>query len=81
MYENMITKSIIYCEKPIFTSLTQWLNDHIGRISVGRKKDNNYEILAYSDKSEDSRELRRFARSQNASYITSMETEGVTAID
>ena len=81
MDKNMASNSIIYCEQPIFTQITQWLNEHVGRISVGKRSFNGYEILAYSDNWKDSRELRHYARSHNASYITSMETGGVTAID
>ncbi|MCR5097478.1 MAG: hypothetical protein K6B14_00860 [Lachnospiraceae bacterium] len=81
MYSRSIKSTITYCEKPIMTTLAEWLNAHIGRISVGRKNKDGYEILAYSDENSDSKELRQYAHSQKATYITSMDTEGVTAID
>ena len=75
------TPSIVFCEKPIITSLAEWLNSYIGRISVGKKVDNRFEILAYSDDENDSKSLHRYAKDNDATYITSTDSDGVTAID
>ena len=81
--EQMKKRSLVYCtEKPIIIDRAQWLNAHIGRISVGKKAEGKkFTILAYSDDVSDSLELRRFARENGALYIRSLHNSGVTAID
>lgn len=74
--------TITYCtENPIKTDLVAWLNAHLGRVSVGKKCEGYYEILAYSDQEADFPELHRLAKKNQASYINSVISEGVTAID
>ena len=63
------------------TDITEWMSDHIGRVSVGRDKEDYYEILAYSDQISNRPALQRMARQENVIYIKSVLSEGVTAID
>lgn len=83
MKENTAQSKIIYCEsKPIRIAGTDWLYEHIGRISVGRKIASNlFDIIAYSDDRSDSKVLRGYARKQGAFYIRSVDNRGVTSID
>lgn len=76
-----MTSTITYCDNPIKTDIADWMNEHIGRVSVGRDKEDYYEILAYSDQKSDRPELQRMARKEKAIYIKSVLSEGVTAID
>ena len=72
--------TITFCmDNPIKTTLDDWM-DHIGRASVGKEYDDHYEILAYSDNRSDFPELSRMAKKNNAIYIKSFISEGVTAI-
>ena len=76
--------SIVYCkDSPLKATISEWLNRYIGRISVGKRtgKKREVEILAYSDREEDSAALRKYAKEQGALYIRSVPGEGVTAID
>lgn len=58
-----MTNSITYCDDhPIKTDIADWMNEHIGRASVGRDKEDYYEILAYSDQKSDRPELQRMAK-------------------
>ena len=77
-----MTSKIIFCmDNPIKTDITDWLNEHIGRVSVGRDRDDYYEILAYSDQKSDFPKLHKIAKEEKAIYINSVVSEGVTAID
>ena len=76
-----MTSTITYCDDPIKTDIADWMNEHIGRVSVGRDKEDYYEILAYSDQKADRPELQRMARKEKAIYIKSVLSEGVTAVD
>ena len=79
-----MTKGITYCmDNPVRSSVSEWLNTYIGRISVGRRTGvkKEIEILAYSDNEDDSSSLREMAKKEGALYIRSLESEGVTAID
>ena len=76
-----MTSTITYCDNPIKTDIADWMNDHIGRVSVGRDKEDYYEILAYSDQKSDRPELQKMARKEKAIYIKSVLSEGVTAVD
>ena len=77
-----MTSTITYCiDYPIKTDLVDWLNDHLGRVSVGKKCEDYYEIMAYSDHEADFPELHRLAKKKQASYINSVISEGVTTID
>ena len=78
-----MTSTITYCtENPSETNSTDWMAEHVGRASVGRRKRPGYfEIIAYSDQKEDFPELSRMAKKENATYIKSIISEGVTAID
>ena len=76
-----MASTIVYCEDPIKTDIAEWLNDHMGRVSVGKQKEGYYEILAYSDQKSDFPELHRMARESKAKYINSVISDGVTAID
>ena len=76
-----MTSTITYCDNPIKTDIADWMNEHIGRVSVGRDREDYYEILAYSDQKSDRPELQRMARKEKAIYIKSVLSEGVTAID
>ncbi len=75
------TSTITYCETPVITVLMDWLNDHIGRISVGIRRDDHFEIIAYSDNDDDSDQLRKYAKQRGAKYINSIDNRGITAID
>ena len=77
-----MTSTITFCmENPIKTTLDEWMS-HVGRASVGKTTDNtNFEILAYSDNRSDFPELDRLALKNDAVYIKSFISEGVTAID
>ena len=76
-----MSSTITFCmDNPIKTSLYEW-QSHIGRASVLRGHDGYYEVLAYSDNESDFPELSRMARSNNAKYMKSVLSEGVTAID
>ena len=75
------SSTITYCETPIITVLMDWINEHIGRISVGVRKDDHFEILAYSDNDDDSAQLRSYAKLKAAKYINSIDNRGITAID
>ena len=78
----MMTSTIVYCnDKPIKTTLREWMNTYIGRVSVGMEKDGYYEIIAYSDNQSDFPELHRIAKKDKAKYINSVMSEGVTTID
>ena len=81
--DHMRGQGIIYCNNnPIRTEGTAWLNSYIGRISVGKKiAANLFDILAYSDDLADSRELRGYAKKNDALYIRSVDNRGVTSID
>lgn len=73
--------TITFCmDNPIKVSLYDWM-DHIGRASVLKGYDDHYEVLAYSDNESDFPELSRMARKNNAKYMMSALSEGVTAID
>ena len=77
-----MSSTITFCiDNPIKTDITDWMNSHIGRVSVGRDMDDYYEIIAYSDQKSDFPELTRMARKEKAQYIKSVSSEGVTAID
>lgn len=77
-----MTNTITYClDNPIKTDLVVWLNAHLGRVSVGKKCEGYYEILAYSDRESDFPELHRLAKKNKANYINSVISEGVTTID
>lgn len=77
-----MASTITYCtDDPIHAKASDWLNEHIGRASVGRKKDGYYEILAYSDNESDHTELYRMAKQNGARYIRSFLSEGVTTIE
>ena len=79
-----MASTIIFCmDNPIETNGTDWMATHVGRASVGRmQRPGYYEILAYSDNEEDFPELSRMARREkNATYIKSVISEGVTALD
>ena len=74
---------IVLChDDPIWTEGTTWLNSYVGRIAVGKKVAANlFDILAYSDDPTDSKELRGYAKKNNALYIRSVDNRGVTSID
>lgn len=77
-----MTNTITYCDDhPIKTDIADWMNEHIGRTSVGRDKEDYYEILAYSDQESDRPELQRMAKREKAVYIKSILSEGVTTVD
>ena len=81
---NSMTSTITFCmDNPIMTKGSDWMADHVGRASVGRmQRPGYYEILAYSDNKADFPELSRMARREkNATYIKSIISEGVTALD
>jgi hypothetical protein len=67
-------------DSPIKVSLNEWAS-HIGRASVLRSNEGEYEVLAYSDNKEDFPELSKMARKHDAKYMKSILSEGVTAID
>ena len=75
--------TITFCmDNPIKTNSTDWMAEHVGRASVGRRQRPGYfEIIAYSDRKEDFPELSRMAKRENATFIKSIISEGVTAID
>ena len=78
----VMPNTITYCiDNPIKTDLVVWLNEHLGRVSVGKKCEGYYEILAYSDRESDFPELHRMAKKNKANYINSVISEGVTTID
>ena len=73
---------ITFCmDSPIRTDIENWLVEHIGRVSVGRKHGDYYEILAYSDHESDFPELHRMARKNRARYINSVASGGVTTVE
>ena len=77
-----MASSIIFCmDNPIKTNIDDWMYNHKGRVSVGRDLNDHYEILAYSDNESDFPELTRMARRENALYINSVISEGVTAVE
>ena len=77
-----MASSITFCmDNPIKTDISDWLNNHIGRVSIGRDKEDYYEILAYSDQKSDFPELTRLARKENAQYIKSVLSDEVTTIE
>ena len=77
-----MASTIIFCmDDPIKTNISDWLNSYIGRASVGRKKNGYYEILAYSDQESDHIELYNMAKKNNARYIRSFLSEGVTTVE
>ena len=79
---DYMKNSITLCiDNPIKTDISTWLNNHLGRVSVGRNMGSDFEIIAYSDYQTDFAELHRIARVNNAKYINSVISEGVTAID
>ena len=76
-----MASTIVFCmDNPIKTSLREWMK-HRNRASVGRDCKDYYEILAYSDNRSDFPELTKMARNNNAIYIKSFISEGITAID
>ena len=76
-----MASTIIFCmDDPIKTTLNEW-QSHIGRASVLKGYEDHYEVLAYSDNESDFPELSRMARKNNAKYMMSILSEGVTAID
>ena len=78
----VMSGTITYCmDNPIETNLVDWLNEHLGRVSVGKECKDHYEILAYSDQRVDFPELYRMARENKAKYINSVISDGVTTID
>ena len=77
-----MASSIIFCmDNPIKTNIDDWMYNHKGRVSVGRDLNDHYEILAYSDNESDFPELTRMARRENALYINSVISEGVTVVE
>ena len=76
-----MNNTIVYCDDPIKTTLSEWMDKYINRISVGKKVNDGCEIYAYSDRKEDGPELQKFARKIHAAIIHSILSEGVTAID
>ena len=77
-----MASTITFCmNNPIETKVSDWLNEHIGRAAVGRKKGDCYEILAYSDQESDHSELYNLARTNGARYIRSFLSEGVTTVE
>ena len=76
-----MTNTITYCDaNPIKTDIADWMNEHIGRVSVGRDKEDYYEILAYSDRKSDRPELQRMAKREEAVYIKSVLSEVVRTV-
>lgn len=78
-----MASTITFCEdNPIMTSLDDWMNTHIGRVSVGRRqRPGFFEIIAYSDQESDFAELSKMAKREKATFINSFISEGVTALD
>ena len=77
-----MNNTIVYCEdNPIKTKVSDWMDEHIDRISVGKLIPNGCEIYAYSDNEEDGVELQKYAKTRHALLIHSILSEGVTAID
>lgn len=77
-----MASTITFCtDDPIRTTLDDWLFNHIGRVSVGREQEGLFEILAYSDQKSDFPELKKMSRRENAVYIKSIISEGVTTLD
>ena len=78
-----MASTITFCaDHPIQTKGSDWMADHIGRCSVGRKqRPGYYEIIAYSDNKSDFPELSRMARREKATFINSFISDGVTATD
>ena len=77
-----MASTITFCtDSPIKTTLREWLNSYVGRVSVGKKNGAYFEILAYSDFESDFPELHKIARKEGATYINSFLSEGVTTID
>ena len=77
-----MSSTITFCmDNPIKTTLREWLNTYIGRVSVGKKTGAYFEIWAYSDLESDFPELHRIAKKEGATYISSFLSEGVTTID
>ena len=77
-----MASSITFCmDNPIKTDKKKWLFTYLGRVSVGLDKGDYYEILAYSDQESDFPELHKMARKNNARYINSVISEGVTTIE
>ena len=77
-----MASTITFCmDNPIKTDIDDWMFSHKGRVSVGRDFDDYYEILAYSDNKSDFPELTRLARRENAVYINSVISEGVTTVE
>lgn len=76
-----MASTITFCmDNPIHTTLREWMK-HRGRASVGIDCNDHYEILAYSDNRSDFPELSRIAKKNDAVYIKSFISEGVTAVD
>ena len=78
-----MASTITMCiDNPIQTKGSDWMVEHIGRCSVGRRqRPGYYEIIAYSDNESDFPELSRMARKENATFINSFISEGATALD
>ena len=74
---------MVLCQdNPIVTDGSDWLNNYVGRISVGKKReDGTFEIYAYSDNDSESNDIRKIAKDIDGFYIRSLDNGGVTAID
>ena len=70
-----MSNTITLCtENPIKTERNKWMQDHIGRDSVGIDRGDHYEILAYSDQRSDRAELRQMAENMDALLIMSFKS-------
>ena len=79
----VMASTITFCmDDPIKTKGSDWMADHVGRASVGRRQRPGYfEIIAYSDRESDFPELSRIAKREKATFIKSIISEEVTALD
>ena len=77
-----MASTITFCmDNPIRTPVGDWMDEHIGRQSVGFDRGEDYDIVAYSDQDSDGPELYRMARKMNAQFINSFESEGLFFVE
>ena len=78
-----MSQSIVECvSSPIIANISEWLNEFIGRYSVGKRLNNSdVAIYAYSDDSKDIQTLGRYARENKLLTLRSVSMKGVTSVE
>ena len=78
----MESKTIVTYQEPLRINISDWLNENIGRVSVGEKL-NSREVLiyAYSDNKKDSKQLTTMAKEHHWKTLRSFQIGDITSFE